>query len=90
MTTARRYLRVWANAFGVKGPRRIANTRSAFRRFRLANQLREGRYAELFNGLVRDIHVPTILDASFRSNVLPGTAVAPVNLRMLPGTLRGR
>ena len=84
--TARRYLRAWANAFDVKGPRQLANTRNAFRRFQLANRLRGGRYGELFNGLVRDIYVPTILDAGFRSNVLPGTAVATVNMRMLPGT----
>jgi acetylornithine deacetylase/succinyl-diaminopimelate desuccinylase-like protein len=84
--TARRYLRTWANAFDIKGPRRLANARTAFKRFRLANQLRSGRYGELFNGLVRDIYVPTILDSGFRSNVLPGTAVATVNMRMLPGT----
>ncbi len=84
--TARRYLRAWANAFDVKGPRRLANAKTAFRRFRLADQLKNGRYGELFNGLVRDIYVPTILDSGFRSNVLPGTAIATVNMRMLPGT----
>jgi acetylornithine deacetylase/succinyl-diaminopimelate desuccinylase-like protein len=84
--TARRYLRAWANAFDVKGPRRLANARTAFRRFRLADQLKRGRYGELFNSLVRDIYVPTILDSGFRSNVLPGTAIATVNMRMLPGT----
>jgi acetylornithine deacetylase/succinyl-diaminopimelate desuccinylase-like protein len=84
--TARRYLRAWARAFDAPRLRRLANTRRAFERFRLANRLRAGRYGELFNGLVRDIYVPTILDAGFRSNVLPGTAVATVNMRMLPGT----
>jgi acetylornithine deacetylase/succinyl-diaminopimelate desuccinylase-like protein len=84
--TARRYLRTWATAFGDARLRRLANTRSAVERFGLANRLRGGRYGELFNGLVRDIYVPTILDSGFRSNVLPGTAVATVNMRMLPGT----
>ncbi len=84
--TARRYLRAWANAFDNDKLRELANTKSAFRRFRLANQIKRGRYGELFNSLVRDIYVPTILESGFRSNVLPGTAEATVNMRMLPGT----
>jgi acetylornithine deacetylase/succinyl-diaminopimelate desuccinylase-like protein len=84
--TARRYLRTWAKAFGDNRLRRLANTRNATERFVLANQLKAGRYGELFNGLVRDIYVPTIVDSGFRSNVLPGTATATVNMRMLPGT----
>ena len=83
---ARRYLRAWANAFGTKRVRRLANTRRPRVRFRLANQVRARRYGELFNGLVRDIYVPTIVESGFRSNVLPGTAEATVNMRMLPGT----
>ena len=50
------------------------------------NQVKAGRYGELFNSLVRDIYVPTIVDSGFRANVLPGTAEATVNMRMLPGT----
>lgn len=84
--TARRYLRTWARAFADDRLRRLANTRNARERFRLANRVRAGRYGELFNSLVRDIYVPTILESGFRSNVLPGTAVATVNMRMLPGT----
>jgi acetylornithine deacetylase/succinyl-diaminopimelate desuccinylase-like protein len=84
--TARRYLRAWAKAFGDSRLRRLANTRSAAERLRLANRLKAGRYGELFNSLVRDIYVPTIVDSGFRSNVLPGTAEATVNMRMLPGT----
>ena len=84
--TARRYLRAWANAFDRQRLRRLANTRDARERFRLANQVKAGRYGELFNSLVRDIYVPTIVDSGFRANVLPGTAEATVNMRMLPGT----
>ena len=54
-------------------------------RRRLANRLRDGRYGELFDGLVRNIFVPTIVGGGFRANVLPGTAEATVNMRMLPG-----
>jgi acetylornithine deacetylase/succinyl-diaminopimelate desuccinylase-like protein len=84
--TARRYLRAWAKAFGRDELRRLANTRDARERIRLADQVKAGRYGELFNGLVRDIYVPTIVDSGFRANVLPGTAEATVNQRMLPGT----
>ena len=34
---------------------------------------------------MRNIFVPTIVDGGFRANVLPGTAEATVNMRMLPG-----
>jgi acetylornithine deacetylase/succinyl-diaminopimelate desuccinylase-like protein len=84
--TARRYLRAWAKAFDSPRLRRLANTRDARERFRLADQIKAGRYGELFNSLVRDIYVPTIFDSGFRANVLPGTAEATVNMRMLPGT----
>ena len=47
--------------------------------------LARGNYGELFNGLLRTIYVPTIADGGFRSNVLPGTAEATVNIRLLPG-----
>ena len=86
--TARRYLRAWAE---VAAPatarllRAITATRSARERRRLADRLRRGRYGELFDGLVRTIFVPTIVNGGFRSNVLPGTAEATVNMRMLPG-----
>ena len=37
-----------------------------------ARPLARGNYGELFNGLLRTIYVPTIVDGGFRSNVLPG------------------
>ena len=38
-----------------------------------------------FNGMLRTIYVPTIANGGFRSNVLPGSAEATVNIRLLPG-----
>jgi acetylornithine deacetylase/succinyl-diaminopimelate desuccinylase-like protein len=87
--TARRYFRVCANAFGGRTGkllRRLANTRSARERRATADRLKAGRFGELFNGLARDIFVPTIVESGIRSNVLPGAAEATVNMRMLPGT----
>ena len=52
---------------------------------RLADQLQAGPWGELYDGLIRNIFVPTIVDGGFRANVLPGTAQATVNMRMLPG-----
>ena len=65
--------------------RAITTTRSPAVRRRLADQLRDGRWGELFDGLTRNIFVPTIVAGGFRANVLPGTAEATVNMRMLPG-----
>lgn len=86
--TARRYLRTWSSAF--RG-RSAADVRAYLRadgpagRRRAARRLVRGEYGELFNGLIRTIFVPTIVEGGFRSNVLPGTAEATVNLRLLPG-----
>ena len=41
-------------------------------RRRVADRLRDGRFGELFDGLVRNIFVPTIVGGGFRANVLPG------------------
>ena len=86
--TARRYLRAWARVTRGKTARRlraITRTRRSAVRRRLADQLRDGRFGELYDGLVRSIFVPTIVNGGFRANVLPGTAEATVNMRMLPG-----
>ena len=86
--TARTYLRAWARASSGKTARRLRAITKARRpavRRRLANQLRDGRFGELYDGLVRNIFVPTIISGGFRANVLPGTAEATVNMRMLPG-----
>jgi len=86
--TARRYLLAWARTSSAQTARRlraITTTRSPAVRRRLADQLRDGDWGELFDGLVRNIFVPTIVDGGFRANVLPGTAEATVNMRMLPG-----
>jgi acetylornithine deacetylase/succinyl-diaminopimelate desuccinylase-like protein len=86
--TARTYLRAWARTADARTARRlraITTTKSPAERRRLADQLRDGRWGELFDGLVRNIFVPTIVESGFRANVLPGTAEATVNLRMLPG-----
>ena len=85
---ARTYLRAWARASSGRTARRlraITQTRRPARLRRLANRLRDGRFGELFDGLVRNIFVPTIVEGGFRANVLPGTAEATVNMRMLPG-----
>jgi acetylornithine deacetylase/succinyl-diaminopimelate desuccinylase-like protein len=85
---ARTYLRAWARVSSGRTARRlraITTTRRPAVRRRLANRLRDGRYGELFDGLVRNIFVPTIVSGGFRANVLPGTAEATVNMRMLPG-----
>ena len=85
---ARTYLRAWAKVSSKKTAKQIRTllrSRKAGVRRRAANQLQRGRYGELFDGLVRNIFVPTILTGGFRGNVLPGTAQATVNMRMLPG-----
>ena len=86
--TARTYLRAWARDASAKTARRLralTTTRRPAVRRRLADRLRDGRWGELFDGLVRNIFVPTIVGGGFRANVLPGTAQATVNMRMLPG-----
>lgn len=40
----------------------------------------------MFNAMVRHTVSPTILQGGFRSNVIPGTAEATLNCRLLPGT----
>ena len=88
--TARRYFRTWIRAFGGRTARNLramlrASTPAARRR--AAGRLARGDYGELFNGLIRTIYVPTIVEGGFRANVLPGTAEATVNIRLLPGDL---
>jgi len=86
--TARTYLRAWARASSGATARRlraIVRTRRAAERRRLADRLQRGPWGELYDGLVRNIFVPTIVGGGFRANVLPGTAEATVNMRMLPG-----
>ncbi len=86
--TARTYLRAWARAFGGstgRDLRELATTRDPLERDRLADRVKQVPYGELFDGLVRNIFVPTIVESGFRANVLPGTAEATVNMRMLPG-----
>ena len=82
---ARRYFKTWASAFGGRTGkllRRLVKTQRAD----VANQLQRRKFGELFDGIARDIFVPTIVDSGIRSNVLPGAAEATVNMRMLPGT----
>lgn len=87
-SVARTYLRTWSKVADRKTSKRLKKLLSATKpkvRRRVANQLQRGRYGELFDGLARNIFVPTILSGGFRANVLPGTAEATVNMRMLPG-----
>jgi len=86
--TVRQYLRVWARGFGARAARpinRLLAARTARQRRVAARRLARGAFGELFNGLLRTIYVPTIVEGGFRSNVLPGTAEATVNIRLLPG-----
>ncbi len=85
---ARTYLRAWARVSSGRTEQRLRTllrTRRPAVRRRVADKLRDGRFGELFDGLVRNIFVPTIVGGGFRANVLPGTAEATVNMRMLPG-----
>ena len=87
-TTQRGYLRAWARGFGGRSARQIRTllrARTARQRRRATRRLARGNYGELFNGLLRTIYVPTIANGGFRSNVLPGSAEATVNIRLLPG-----
>jgi acetylornithine deacetylase/succinyl-diaminopimelate desuccinylase-like protein len=86
--TARRYLRTWSRSFRGRGARdikRLLAARTAKRRRLATRRVARGSFGELFNGLLRTIYVPTIVDGGFRSNVLPGSAEATVNIRLLPG-----
>ena len=40
----------------------------------------------LLHALMRDTLAPVLLNAGFRSNVIPGSAEATINLRLIPGT----
>jgi acetylornithine deacetylase/succinyl-diaminopimelate desuccinylase-like protein len=40
----------------------------------------------LLHALMRDTIAPVLLNAGFRSNVIPGSAEATINLRLIPGT----
>jgi acetylornithine deacetylase/succinyl-diaminopimelate desuccinylase-like protein len=40
----------------------------------------------MLHAIVRNTIAPVILNAGFRSNVIPGSAQANVNLRLIPGT----
>ena len=87
-STARGYLRAFAKGFGgrtARNLRRFLAARTPRARRRTARRLVRGNYGELFNGLLRTIYVPTIVEGGFRSNVLPGSAEATVNIRLLPG-----
>ena len=86
----RRYLRTWARRFGGRTARELRTflaAKGAKARRRTARPLMRGSYGELFNGMLRTIYVPTIANGGFRSNVLPGSAEATVNIRLLPGAL---
>jgi acetylornithine deacetylase/succinyl-diaminopimelate desuccinylase-like protein len=88
--TARRYFRTWIRAFGgqtADALRALLRATTPAARRRAADRLERGDYGELFNGLIRTIYVPTIVEGGFRANVLPGTAEATVNIRLLPGDL---
>ena len=82
------YLRQWARGFKgrqARQIRRLLRAETPRQRRRATRPLTRGRYGELFNGLLRTIYVPTIVDGGFRANVLPGAAEATVNIRLLPG-----
>ena len=86
--TMRGYLRAWAEEFGGRTGRELRAflaARTAKARRRTARPLIRGNFGELFNGLLRTIYVPTIVSGGFRANVLPGSAEATVNIRLLPG-----
>lgn len=40
----------------------------------------------LLHSLMRDTLAPVLMNAGFRSNVIPGSAEATINLRLIPGT----
>ena len=84
----RRYLRTWAKRFGGRTARELRTflaAKTGKARRRTARPLTRGSFGELFNGMLRTIYVPTIVEGGFRANVLPGSAEATVNIRLLPG-----
>ena len=40
----------------------------------------------LMHAIIRNTFAPVLLNAGFRSNVIPGSAAATINLRLIPGT----
>jgi acetylornithine deacetylase/succinyl-diaminopimelate desuccinylase-like protein len=87
--TQKRYLRAWRRGFGGRAVTRLLKARTAKARRLATRRLVRGNYGELFNGLLRTIYVPTIVSGGFRANVLPGSAEATVNMRLLPGRRPG-
>src|SRR5215207_7275654 len=66
--TQRGYLRAWARGFKGRSARQIRKllaARTAKQRRRATRRLARGNYGELFNGLLRTIYVPTIVDGGF-------------------------
>ena len=47
------------------------------------------RQDPLLHSLVRNTIAPVIMQGGFRANVIPGSAQATINLRMVPGSERG-
>ncbi|MCU0226554.1 MAG: M20/M25/M40 family metallo-hydrolase [Bryobacterales bacterium] len=45
-----------------------------------------GKHSPLFHALIRNTIAPVFLNAGFRGNVIPGSATATVNFRLIPGT----
>lgn len=45
-----------------------------------------GRAAQLVTATVRNTSTPTVLEAGYKVNVIPGTASAKIDVRALPGT----
>lgn len=44
------------------------------------------KHSPLFHALIRNTIAPVFLNAGFRGNVIPGSATATVNFRIIPGT----
>lgn len=87
-STSLRHLRSFAATFGGAAGRdvnRLIEADTGAERRRLIARLEPTAYGPLLNGLSRTVYVPTIVGGGFRGNVLPGTAEATVNMRMLPG-----
>src|SRR5262245_63532452 len=42
----------------------------------------------LLHAIIRNTIAPVMMNADFRSNVIPGSAQATINLRLIPGTNR--
>src|SRR6185437_2052270 len=57
----------------------------------LATALRDGGFAQKFvavprqNALVRDTFTPTVLSGSQKTNIIPASAYAEIDARLLPG-----